>query len=93
MDSLGNGEPPGTEHHIVTHVGEDFCLSAVGTCGGMHFLWGDAAVAFGTQYQQWRAHPVRFGQIEKHHVECGPSGLLVLETFCIANNPRFGCVC
>lgn len=37
VDSSGNGDPPGFEHHVVTHVGEDFCSGAVGTCGGVHF--------------------------------------------------------
>jgi hypothetical protein len=76
----------------VTNVGEDFCLGVVGACGGAHFLWGDAAVALGAQNQQWRAHPVRVGQVEKHHVECGPSALFGLRSLRIASDQRFGCV-
>jgi hypothetical protein len=72
VDSLGDSGPPEFEHHVVTNVGEDFCLGAVGTCGGVHFMWGDAAVALGAQYQEWRAHPAWFGQVEKHHVQHPP---------------------
>jgi hypothetical protein len=48
VDSLSNGFPLGLDHHVMTHVREDFCFGAVGTRGRADFLLCEAAVAFGT---------------------------------------------
>jgi len=43
-NTLGDGFPSWFEHHVVAHVGENFCFRTVRPCGRMNFLGSKAAV-------------------------------------------------
>ncbi len=47
VDSFSDGNPPGLEHHVVTHVGEEFCFGAICACRCAYFFPGMRAVIVG----------------------------------------------
>jgi hypothetical protein len=77
MDSFGDSCPSGLEHHLVSHVGEDFCLGAIRACCFTHFVCGEAVVKFGTQNQHRRGHALGSGQVEEQCVGRDSSALVL----------------
>lgn len=56
MNSFGNGSPFGLEHHVMTHVGEEFGLGPVRTRHSAYFVRGDASVTLRTQDKHRRCY-------------------------------------
>ena len=77
VDSLGDRSPTSFEHHVVTHVGEEFRFGTVCACRCVYFFRGDRAVIVGPEDQQRRGHTFRPGQVEQT-VDAG-AGALFLE--------------
>jgi hypothetical protein len=48
IDTLGDSLPPGLEHHVVAHVGEELSLSAVRASSRPYFFLGVRAVLLGS---------------------------------------------
>jgi hypothetical protein len=53
LDSFGDISPPGFEHHVVSHVGKEFCFGVVGTGRRADLNVGNRAVVFGAENEQW----------------------------------------
>jgi hypothetical protein len=47
VDSVGDGSPPGFQHHVVTHAGEEFCFGAICARRRKYFFSGMGAVIIG----------------------------------------------
>ena len=47
VDSFSYSSPSRLEHHVVTHVGEEFCFGAICACRCAYFFRGDRAVIEG----------------------------------------------
>ena len=47
VDSFSDGSPPGLQHHVVTHVGEEFCFGAICARRRKYFFSGMGAVIIG----------------------------------------------
>jgi len=57
-DPLGDRLPPGLEHHVVAHVGEDFRLGAVCAGGRACFRHGEASIVACGPEPAWGANSV-----------------------------------
>ena len=53
VDPLGDCLPSRLKHHVVAHVGKDFCSCVVGARGGVEFPFGKDAVAL-ADHRFWR---------------------------------------
>ena len=61
VDSFSDGSPAGLEHHVVTHVGEEFCFGAICACRCKYFFSGVGAVIIGALGPAAASSPVSAG--------------------------------
>lgn len=47
VDSFSDGSPPGLQHHVVTHAGEEFCFGAIRARRRKYLFSGVSAVLVG----------------------------------------------